>query len=153
MRHNKLVTLVLGVLLAGCGEVTGDPTKYEGTWKYDSGMVTGDCMIMSASQDLTGTSMTLAKGTASDLVVTGSPTCEIKFNMSGNKAVAVAGQTCTLMVMNVGSLVVAIESWTLDTADGMAMTTALKGKTQVPVPGVGSISCTVTGNGALTKQP
>ena len=151
MRHKTL--LVLGMLVAGCGGDDGDPAKYEGTWKYDSGMITGNCMIMSASQDLTGTMMTLAKGTASDLVVTGSSTCEIKFNMSGTKAVAAPGQTCTLNVMGVGALAVTIDSWTLDTADGMAMTTDLKGKTQVPLPGGGSLGCTVTGDGALTKQP
>jgi hypothetical protein len=143
--------LTLGALVASCGSTSPDTSKYEGTWKYTSGTVTGMCGTMSAMQDLTGTSATLAKGTSSDLVLTVSPTCIINFNIKGVEAVAAPGQICTIEVAMVGSLMVTVDSWTLETTDGMTMTGALAGKTTIPVGGF-MITCNVNGTGTLMKQ-
>ena len=154
MRHFAFVVagLTLGGLVASCGSASHDTSKYEGTWKYTSGSVTGMCGPMSAMQDLTGSTATLAKGTSSDLILTVSPTCIINFNIKGTQAVAVPGQTCTIDVATVGSLVVTLDSWTLDTSDGMTMTGSMAGKTTIPVGGF-MLTCNVTGTGTLMKQP
>lgn len=156
MRHHALAIAglaVLGAMASGCGSVSGggDTSKFEGTWRYDSGTVVGTCLTTSASDDLTGDTVTLAKGTSSDLVLTVSPTCQIKFGVSGTKATASPGQICSIEVATVGSVSVAVDSWTLETTDGVMMTGALAGESQVPFMGV-TVTCTVTGTGMLTKQ-
>lgn len=156
MRHlafgiTGLITVLSGALAAGCGDTSPDTTKYEGTWTYTSGTVGGTCAGMTAMRDLTNDTATLAKGTSSDLVLTLSPTCVIAFNMKGAQAVAAPAQTCTIEVPMVGSLVITVDSWTLDTADGVTMTGALMGKTTIPV-GAFMITCDVNGSGSLMKQ-
>jgi hypothetical protein len=81
-----------------------------------------------------------------------SPTCIINFNIKGTQAVAAPGQTCTIDVATVGALVVTVDSWTLDTSDGMTMTGSMMGKTTIPVGGF-MLTCNVTGTGELMKQP
>lgn len=88
MRNLILGTLV--VAFVGCG---GGKSDFVGTWS-ETGSLTATCGSHTQTSTISGNT-TLVEGTDADLVSTSSNGCNIKFNVSGNVATAVAGQSCT----------------------------------------------------------
>jgi hypothetical protein len=146
------------ILIAGCSS-TGPKAgvdKFAGTWTFDSGMLQAMCQspIPPFSSDLAGQTLTLAKGTTSDLMSTLTTmlgSCSLKLSVAGTMASADSGQTCTFNVPLGGSTIpvtVAVTTWTATTTDGVTMTTAVVGA----VMGGIADGCPVTLNGTATKR-
>jgi len=126
-----------------------------GTWTFNSGTISGTTGCMGLSNvDLTGETLTLAKGTTSDLTSTlqlaSLGTCTLNLNISGNVASAVAGQKCMFTAnTTLGPLTVTfdVSSWTVTTTDGVSMSTAAMATGE----GIAS-TCMLTLSGAGTKH-
>jgi hypothetical protein len=124
-----------------------------GTWTFDSGMVTGNGCTGLQTVDLQGETLTLSKGTMSDLVSTlqssSFGTCTLNLDVSGSTASAVAGQKCMFTVAALGGLMITfdISSWTVTTTDGVSMTTSAMATGEGLAAG-----CTITLTGAGTKH-
>jgi hypothetical protein len=140
----------------GCSSSSNSaPDKFVGTWTFGSGSLNAMCNgLPPFMSDLTGQTLTLTKGTSSDLVSTLTSslgTCTLKLSVSGTVASAEAGQSCSFMV-TVGGIAVPvtvnINTWTVTTNDGASMTTA------ATATGSGGVAdgCPVTLNGAGTKH-
>jgi hypothetical protein len=138
--------LALALTFAGCGKSSGsdETSKFEGAWTFSSGSIGGTCLSMQLTDDLTGSSLTVTKGTSSDLLI-GFQGCEVQFQVSGASASAVPNQTCMVATGNstLPMATVSITSWTITTSDGRSLTTSMMGT----VLG----DCAVTGSGAATK--
>ncbi len=134
---------------ASCSSSTNNNDKFMGTWTFDSGSITGTPGCMGVNVDLTGETLTLIKGTTSDLVSTlqsAFGTCTLSLDVSGNVASAVAGQSCMFTSSGL-ALKFDVSSWTVTTANGASMTTA------ATATGEGiAASCTLTLSGAGTKH-
>jgi hypothetical protein len=105
---------------------------------------------MPISNDVTGQSFTLAKGTSSDILSTfGS--CLVTLSVDGTRASASpAGQMCMFTIPVAGqpfTANVVIVTWTNDTTDGTHLTVSAMGT------GSGGLAdgCPVTLTGAATK--
>ena len=136
----------------GCGSsgTTVTPAQIDafvGDWKFDSELLTADCgaLLPGLHQDLTGMTLTLARASGADIMLTLSATCKVLFTVGGTTATAKAQQTCTLAVGPAGMQDIAVMSWTLTTQDGVTMTTAQAGTAAQGL-------CMVSGSGMLTKQ-
>jgi hypothetical protein len=131
--------------------------KFLGDWNFSSGALVASCAILPTPymSTLDGQTLTLTKGTTSDLVSTLQTTmgtCTLKLTVSGDVASADPGQTCTFNVtvlQNPVAVTVGITSWsvTLDAADPTKMTTAAS------AVGMGGLAdgCPVTISGAASK--
>ena len=158
-RDAARLTSLLAVACAafiGCSSSSNSaPDKFVGTWTFSSGSLNATCNgLPPFMSDLTGQTLTLMKGTSSDLVSTLTSslgTCTLKLGVSGTVASAEAGQSCNFTVM-VGGLsvpvTVNINTWTVTTNDGVSMTTA------ATATGSGGVAdgCPVTLTGAGTKH-
>jgi hypothetical protein len=123
------------LLAAGCSS-TGPKNvdNFVGTWTFSSGTFQATCPppIPPYSNDLTGQTVTLTKGTSSDLVSTLQTmfgTCSLQLGVNGSMASASPGQTCSLTVTVAGTtlpVTLTVTSWTVTTA-GLSMTTAAMG--------------------------
>ncbi len=151
-----------GVLVLACAAFVGCSSssngavdKFIGNWTFDSGTLDANCNgLPPFSNNLAGQTLTLMKGTSSDLVSTLASslgTCTLKLTVSGTVASADPGQSCTFNVP-VGGLSVAvtvnINTWTVTTTDGLAMTT---GATATGSGGLAD-GCPVTLSGSGTKH-
>ena len=153
MRAGALLGLILA---AGCSS-TGPKSvdRFVGTWTFNSGALDATCQapIPPFHSDLPGQTLTLVKGTSSDLMSTlqtmlGS--CSLKLTVDGTMAVADPGQTCTFNVpvgTSAVAVTVAVTSWTLSTPDGQTLTTTVAGA----VTGGLADGCPVTLSGTANK--
>jgi hypothetical protein len=145
---------------AGCSS-TGPKAgldKFVGDWTFDTGALVASCAILPTpySNTLTGQTLTLTKGTMSDLVSTLQTTmgtCTLKLTVNGSVASADAGQSCMFNVMVLGNPVavtVNISTWTvtLNATDPTKMTTSAM------AVGSGGLAdgCPVTISGAASKH-
>jgi len=142
--------------LSSCSSSSNGATdKFIGNWTFDSGALNAMCNgLPPFSNSLAGETLTLMKGTSSDLVSTLTSslgTCTLKLSVNGTVASADAGQSCMFTVTVSGLAVpvtVNINSWTVTTTDGVTMTTAAM------ATGSGGLAdgCPVTLNGSATKH-
>ena len=138
-------------LAAGCSS-SGPKNldRFLGTWRFDSGTAGGMCLGMPISNDVTGQSFTLVKGTSSDILSTFG-TCMVTLSAEGTRASASpSGQMCTFTLPVAGQPFTAnvlIMTWTNDTTDGMHLTVSAMGT------GSGGLAdgCPVNLIGAATK--
>lgn len=138
--------------VGSCSSSTNNNDKFMGTWTFDSGSISGTGCTGLQTVDLTGETLTLMKGTMSDLVSTlqsSFGTCTLNLDVGGNVASAVAGQSCAFTVAALNGLQVmfTVSSWTVTTANGMSMTTAATAMGQGLAAG-----CTLSLSGAATKH-
>jgi hypothetical protein len=133
----------------------GATDKFIGDWTFDSGMLSANCNgLPPFSSSLAGNTLTLIKGTKSDLsstLTSSMGTCTLDLTVTGTTASADSGQSCTFNVSALGQTVpvtVNINSWTVTTTDGVTMTTAAM------ATGSGGLAngCPVTLNGSATKH-
>ena len=124
-----------------------------GTWTFDSGSITGTGCTGLSTVNLQGETLTLMKGTMSDLTSTlmssSFGTCTLNLDVMGTTASATAGQTCMFTVAALGGLQVtfSVSSWTVTTTDGVSMTTAATAMGQGLATG-----CTLSLTGAGSKH-
>ena len=115
-----------------------------GNWAFSSGTLSGTGTCPGLPSDLTGQSFMMAKGTTSDLLFTLS-TCQITLSATGTRATAdPASQSCTFTVPSLGAVPVTISSWTIDSTDGVTLTTTAMGSA------LGGL-CNFTLTGSATK--
>jgi hypothetical protein len=140
-------------LAAGsCSSSGSNNDKFMGTWTFDTGSITGTNCTGLSTVSLQGETLTLTKGTMSDLsstLMSSFGTCTLNLNVMGTVASATAGQTCIFTVAALGGLQVTfgVDSWTVTTTDGMSMTTAATASGQGLASG-----CTLSLIGAGTKH-
>lgn len=123
-----------------------------GTWTFDSGMIMGTGCTGLQPVNLQGETLTLTKGTMSDLsstLMSSFGNCTLNLNVMGTVASATAGQMCTFTVAALGGLQVmfSVSSWTVTTTDGKTMTTAATAMGQGLAAG-----CTLSLTGTGTKH-
>jgi hypothetical protein len=103
--------------------------------------------------NLNGETLTLMKGTTSDLVSTlqsSFGTCTLNLDVMASVASAVTGQSCVFTATTaLGPVMVTfdVSSWTVTTADGISMSTAATAAGQGLASG-----CTIMLSGAGTKH-
>jgi hypothetical protein len=139
----------------GCSSSANTPTdKFVGTWTFDSGMIMPDsgCLGVPASS-LTGQTLTLTKGTTSDLVSTlqsSFGTCSLQLTVMDAVASANPGQSCMFTVPVAGNQLMVtfdVTSWTVTSSNGTMMTT------NAAATGTGlAAGCMITLSGAATKH-
>ncbi len=148
--------LVACAAASSCSSSTSGATdKFIGNWTFDSGMLSANCSgLPPFSSSLTGNTLSLVKGSKSDLsstLTSAMGTCTLNLAVSGTTASADPGQSCTFTV-NVSGLsvpvTVNIDSWTVTTTDGVTMTTAAM------ATGSGGVAngCPVMLSGSATKH-
>jgi hypothetical protein len=141
-------------LAAGsCSSSTNNNDKFTGAWTFDSGSITGTGCTGLQTVDLQGETLTLMKGTTSDLVSTLTSasfgTCTLNLSVDGTVASATPGQKCMFMVSALGGLTVTFDvtTWTVTTTNGTSMTTAATATGEGLAAG-----CTISLTGAGTKH-
>lgn len=90
------VAVVLGTMLAGCGEEEEDLSKFIGEWQYTSGTSNTQCPMLPAANDtqqLTNQKFRIAKGIDAPLVIS-EDECTWKLSVSGATVSIDSGQTC-----------------------------------------------------------
>jgi hypothetical protein len=150
------LALIACAAFGGCSSSSNGATdKFLGNWTFETGTLSAACTgLPPFSSSLIGETVTLMKGTSSDLastLTTSMGTCMLKLTVSGTMATADAGQSCTFNVTAGGLTVpvtVNINSWTVTTTDGMTMTT------NATATGSGGLAdgCPVTLGGSATKH-
>lgn len=146
-----MVAALAAAVIAGCGGGGGaseaEIARFVGTWQWDMGMLSADCggAVPPFNQDLSGQTLTLVKGTGSEVILTLGAMCQITFTVGGTSATANPNQSCTLMVQMTNQSV-AVSSWKMTTTDGANMSTDMKGTALAGL-------CMVSGSGTLSKQP
>ena len=145
------VLVVLCAALSGCGsddsKSSGGGDKFTGTWNVTGGSVIlgGDCGNQTTA--LTGT-VVFTKGSTSDLIAT-IEDCPLKFDVRGNSASALSGQTCTVSDSGVtGTLT--YQSVVVTSTDGKVATISGNGVISATVAGT-AVTCTETVSGNLQK--
>jgi hypothetical protein len=148
-----VLLLACGLLAGACSTSTNSADKFVGTWTFDSGTVTPTNCQGLGPVSLVGETLTLAKGTGSDLMSTFQSsfgTCALNLTVSGNAADADAGQTCMFNVPVAGTTLTFtfnVTSWTVTTTNGMAMTT------NATAAGTGlAAGCSIALTGSATKH-
>ena len=148
-----VLLLACGLLAGACSTSTSSTDKFVGTWTFDSGTITPTNCQGLGPISLVGETLTLAKGTGSDLVSTlqsSFGTCTLNLTVSGNVADANAGQSCMFNVPVGGTTLTFtfnITSWSVTTTDGVAMTT------NATAAGTGlAAACSIALTGAATKH-
>jgi hypothetical protein len=140
------------VALAGCG---GTPfADFIGTWQFQSGTNNVACPPpVGASMPALVGNLTLEPAIGADLVSLDNAGCDSQFTVSGTTATAKTGVACERPDPNVGAGVMAsstFTSLTLVTTDGKTMTDTFAGNITFTNT-MGSIACTFSGSGSLTK--
>jgi hypothetical protein len=128
----------------GCGGGGDEKNveKFLGEWKYGMAELMVTCPPAPAMKFPYMGSLTFAKGTDSDLAGTPSAsTCSLKFDISGDTATLLPGQSCTIM-----SFETMLASWTLTTPDGKSGDMAFVGKAKAL-----GMTCDSVGNHKVTK--
>ena len=136
----RLIGLVAGLAMGvGCSEKTG-ADNFAGTWTY-AGAINPNCMDV-APIDLTGSVVTITATDSSHIVMNIVGFCMVKFDVDGFVATASAGQTCSLAIPGLGSVLVMITRWTL-MASSDVISSDVTGSAFGCIPG---------GTGTLTRQ-
>jgi hypothetical protein len=127
----------------GGGAAGDQTTSFLGPWTFASGALTPMCAFAGLSAlDLTGGPVLLEKVDDSTLSGTLNSTCIIKFHVSGNRATAAPGQSCTFDLGALGPQPIQITTWTLTLAGDRIDCTI-----------VGSAAgCTAMGTGVLARD-
>jgi len=87
--------ILLGVGLALGLAACGSPgAAFVGTWADAGGSQTVSCTTGDNETKPTAGNTTIVEGTDSDIVLTNAGGCNIKYDVEGKVATAVAGQTC-----------------------------------------------------------
>jgi hypothetical protein len=131
--------------LASCSSTTASPAEFVGNWTFSAGTLSGTGLCPGLPTDLTGQTFTLTKGTTSDLLST-LGTCQVLLNVNGTKASAVAGQMCQFTIGGM-AVDVTVSSWTLDSSNGMTLTTNATGSA------LGVCQFTLTGDASKSATP
>ena len=94
----RLICLaMITVFAAACGGSSDSSAAFVGTWMPAPGsMLTGTCSDGSTISSMLTTPNVYAKGVDADLTTT-SGGCTVKYSVSGSKASANSGQSCTTM--------------------------------------------------------
>jgi hypothetical protein len=126
-----------------------------GTWTFDSGAVTPGSGCFGAQPiSLTGETLTLTKGSSSDLestLATSFGTCTLPLDVMSTVASLVGTPPCSFTVPVGGTPVMVtftVTSWTVTTTDGMTMTTTAAATGQ----GALASGCSLTISGSATKH-
>jgi hypothetical protein len=138
-----------GLSACGGGGGSGDQTaKFVGSWTFQSGMLTGTCPAvpgLGGSFPLAGLGAALMKVDDStvELVASGGSVCKVKFQISGDKATAPSGQTCSIDTKTaLQEVLIGVDSWTLTVA-GDTLASDTKGSFLA--------GCTASGSGVLVR--
>jgi hypothetical protein len=123
--------LAAACLWAGaCSSSTPPSDKFVGTWTFDDGAVTpGSGCFGAQPMSLAGESLTLTKGSSSDLestLQTMLGTCTLPLNVMGSVASLVGTPSCSFTVPVGGTPVMVtftVTSWTINSTNGMTLTT------------------------------
>ena len=149
-----------GPALVGCGgsDSANDPKRFIGTWVADAGELKITCPlpVPLPAQSLKGESLTIGAGTDTPLVTTVRG-CVVKFDVSGDIAIAKPGQSCTTSAMIPGttsalSFTLTVSSATF-TNHGSTGDFAQNGSaTTTGVPTLGTLTCSYELNANATKS-
>jgi hypothetical protein len=145
------------LVAAGCSS-TGPKNidKFTGDWTFSEGTFNAVCPNLGMlPNSLVGQTITLTKGTSSDLTSTLHTSygdCTLQLSVDGTEANATPNQTCALNVMTGGlsiPVVLTVTSWKLtsSSSNGIATLTTAAAGTANPV----GDSCTVTVTGVASK--
>jgi hypothetical protein len=143
-----LVAIFYAASLAGCGggDDSGGVDGFVGTWNYSSGTSTTNCGGQSETDMLTG-GVTLSKGVSSPLVSL-SDGCNLLLDVTGSTATARPGQECS-MTKNGVNATAKFTAYSF-TINGIVADESGSGTLMASGAG-GSVNCTVTSSGKLTK--
>lgn len=144
----------LGVVAcSGDDDEKGDAAPFLGQWNVSQGAVNMNCSSIGPQTAMVTGTVTIAPGTASDIVVTFSDpaiaNCALQMNIKGTVASPLAGQSCTFMLQG-ASGTLQVKSGTLSTSDGVMAAINL---TADAVAGLGPIMVTCQGglSGSLLR--
>jgi hypothetical protein len=146
--------VILGILSltvafgAGCGSSDGFGREedFVGTWQYTSGTRTTTCAGQSQTEIATG-NLALSTGISSDLVMV-DETCSLRFDIIGNTASLIPGQSCNA-ISNGSSMSIAFTALTI-TVDALIADMSRSATITVAGP-TGTIACTYTETAKLQK--
>ena len=132
--------------IGACSSSSG--TDFTGTWTYNAGASgTISCSTGNDTLNFTGNEE-FRDGTDSDFVVVSSNGCNIKVNVTGNRADAVPGQSCA---STSGGVTTTITFNSLSyTADKDVLSFAAAGTINLMGPN-GEATCTLSGSATLHK--
>ena len=156
-RLENVILLMVGVLVAGgCGfEAEEDQSSvddFTGLWSWNSGSnIDENCPSNSYTASQTG-NFTIVESSSADIVLSGDD-CNYEFDVNGDRATIVSGQTCEQQVQaGDGSLVDVTWEWSVWTLElsGDSVTASGNGTTTYKGPG-GEMDCSVSLNGSLSR--
>lgn len=143
--------VVSGALGCGANEVK----EFEGTWSCDNATLILNCPGHAPITQTAKGDDTIVEGTDSDVVLTSSEGCNLKFNVANGTATIVPGQTCTSTQQtsdgNTLQLTESFNNYTMTLGKDAKSYTMQATGTVLISEGTQSVTCTVTGSEAATK--
>ena len=147
---NPLKLSLIALLATGCGPTAA---SFKGLWTYSSGASSTTCTVNGRPAASTGEpkgNEVLSGGTDSDLVLVDASGCNLKFNLAGNQATAIPGQTCTSTSGNVTTYIKVITYTLTLSADRASYAEAANLSFTESGPG-GVAECVFNSNAQLNK--
>ena len=144
---------------AGAPATPGDPkglARFEGHWTAPNGTITVKCPSATEKSATVATKIFITRGTSSDLVATDDTDCALALNVTGDVAVFVPGQKCTVESTTArnetetDAYTLASGTIELD-ANGRSAHAHFSGKVTVTI-GANSITCDFERNDPHTRE-
>ena len=140
-RMGCLVAMVAVLGLVGCGD---DIDDFTGTWSWNDGSsASGSCEGESFNESLSG-NVSIIEGSTSDLVVSDDD-CNWNFDIEGDDANIVAGQSCEHELQTEIGVIGVTEYWSTFVLSVNADSMTVSGSGTLEIESGGSCSTSISG--------